>query len=263
MNREFKDWGVGIIGLLAVVIINALANSIPLGGQTTGQISAQYPSLFTPAGYAFGIWGLIYLSLLVYVVYQALPAQRASSSLARISKPWLYSCGFNILWIFLWHFGFLALSLVAMLGILVSLLVIYRELDLANNTAPLGQQCFVHFPFSLYTGWISVATLANLSALQTGMGMDNLLLTATAWTQIKLAMAGVIAVVFVCFRRDITAALVVAWAAWAIGVKQAAEPAVAGAAQTLTGVVLLLVLLELVRRFYRFCADNFAYKFPR
>lgn len=247
MEREFKDWGTNIIGLIAVVIVNAMANGIPLGGQSTGEISAQYPSLFTPAGYAFSIWGLIYLALLAYVVYQALPPQRQNVRLAKISKPWLASCGFNVLWIFCWHFDFIGLSLVAMLGILVSLLLVYRELGIATGPASRSRKIFVHLPFSIYTGWIAVATIANISALQTAMGLNDLFFSAIAWTLVKLGIAGAVGAVFICYRRDIAAALVVAWAAWAIGIKQFATPAVAGAAQALTCVVLLLVALEVIR----------------
>lgn len=250
MERNFRDWGANIIGLVAVVIVNAMASGIPLGGQTTGEISARYPSLFTPAGYAFAIWGLIYLALLAYVVYQALPAQRLNVRLARISKPWLASCAFNIAWIFLWHFNFLVLSLVAMIGILVSLIIVYKELGIALSPASTGRKLFVHLPFSIYTGWIAVATIANLSAVQTGRGWDDLLLSATAWTLLKLGVAGAVAATLVCQRRDSLAALVIAWATWAIAIKQADNAAVAGAAQALVVAVLLLVALDFVRRIW-------------
>lgn len=247
MERDIKDWGSNIIALVAVVIVNALASGLPIGGRTTGEVSALYENLFTPAGYAFAIWGVIYMALLAYVVYQALPARRQNVKLAKISKPWIASCAFNVVWVFLWHYDFIVLSLVAMLGLLLSLVVIYRELGIATAPASNGRKFFVHLPFSIYTGWIAVATLANFSAVQVATGFEELWLGAEGWTLLKLAIAGAIGAALVCTRRDIAAALVVAWAAWAISVKQAGTPAVAAAAATVAGVALLLVALELVR----------------
>jgi hypothetical protein len=249
MERDIKDWGGNIAALLVVVLVNALANGLPLGGQTTGEISARYESLFMPAGYAFGIWGLIYLALFCYVIYQARPVRRQNVKLAKISKPWIVSCGFNVLWVFLWHFDFLLLSLLAMLGILLCLIKIYHELGIAVSPASNGRKIFVHLPFSLYTGWVCVATLANLSAVQVGVGWNDVVFDPVAWTLLKLGIAGAIGAAFICYRRDIAAALVVAWAAWAISVKQVALPAVAGAAETLTYALLLLVIFEVLRWF--------------
>ena len=134
-----------------------------------------------------------------------------------------------------------------MLGILLCLVKIYRDLGIAAGPASTGRKIFVHIPFSLYTAWISVATIANISAVQVGNGWNDLLLDPVNWTLLKLGVAGAIAATFICHRRDIAAALVVAWAAWAISVKQAATPAVAGAAQALTYVLILLVVLEVIR----------------
>ncbi|MBT8421735.1 MAG: tryptophan-rich sensory protein [Gammaproteobacteria bacterium] len=247
MERDFKDWGGNILALVAVVLVNAIATGLPLGGVTTGEVSARYESTFTPAGYAFAIWGLIYVALFAFVLYQAGSGNRNDEQLARISRPWQLSCLFNVVWIFFWHYDFLLLSMLAMLGLLLSLVTIYRELGIAVTPAPLGRKLFVHVPFSIYTGWICVATIANLSAVQVGTGWESLIFDAETWTLLKLGVAGAIGATLICRRRDIAATLVVAWAAWAISVKQAGVPAVAGAAQTLTYIALLLVAFEIVR----------------
>jgi len=249
MERDIKDWGGNIVALVVIVLVNALADGLPVGGVSTAEISDRYSSLFTPAGYAFAIWGLIYIALFAYVIYQARPVRRQNVKLAKISKPWQLSCVFNVVWIFLWHYDFLVLSLVAMLGILLCLITIYRELGIAAAPASDGRKIFVHLPFSLYTGWICVATIANVSAVQVGTGWNELWMSAESWTLLKLGVAGAIAATLICRRRDIAATLVVAWAAWAISVEQAAVPAVAGAAKTLTYVAVLLVLFEAVRLF--------------
>ena len=247
MERDIRDWGGNIVALVAVVLVNAIASGLPLGGVTTAEMSARYESLFTPAKYAFAIWGLIYIALFAYAIYQARPARRQNVKLAKISRPWQLSCVFNILWVFFWHYDFLLLSMLAMLGILLCLITIYRELGIAVSPASNGRKLFVHLPFSIYTGWVCVATIANFSAVQVGTGWEGLGFSAETWTLLKLGIAGAIAATFICRRRDIAATLVVTCAAWAISVKQVATPAVAGAAEALTYVALLLVVFESVR----------------
>ena len=95
MQRSVKDWGGVIAAFLLVIVVNGMANGVPLGGRTTGEISAAYPTLFTPAGFTFGIWGLIYTLLTCFVIYQALPAQRNSSTLAAISTLFIANCASN------------------------------------------------------------------------------------------------------------------------------------------------------------------------
>ncbi len=248
MERDIKDWGGNVVALVAVVLTNALANGLPLGGRTTGEVSGMYETLFTPAGYAFSIWGLIYVALLGYVIYQARPVRRQNVRLANISRPWQISCALNVLWVFLWHFDLVVLSMLAMLGILVCLLAIYRELGIATAPASLGRQVFVHLPFSIYTGWIIVASIANLSVVQVATGLEGWLFDPVSWTLIKLGVAGAAGAALVCLRRDIPAALVVVWAAWAIAVRQVDTPAVAGAAQAVAYAALVLVLYEAQRR---------------
>jgi len=241
MQRSVGDWGGNIAAFIFVLGINGLANGLPIGGQTTGEISAKYPSLFTPAGFTFSIWGLIYLGLLVYVVYQALPAQRDNEQLAKISLPFKLNCVANGLWIFAWHNDLLILSLILMLGILLTLVQIFRGLD-----AEVG--LIVKFPFSLYTGWITVATIANISAAQTGFDLNDVGLSAIQWTWLKLAVAGAIGAIVIAHTRNVVYVLVVAWAAFGIYSKQAATPEVAGAAITLSLLAVLLVAYTAVFR---------------
>jgi benzodiazapine receptor len=244
MNRTIVDWGLNIAALVIVIVVNGLANAIPLGGQNTGEVSARYPSLFTPAGYTFSIWGLIYTALIIFVIYQALPAQRDSRRLASITPWFLLSCVGNAAWIFAWHYNWLLLSLALMAVMLFALVRIYRLLAPASG----WQQWAVNVPFSLYTGWITVAIIANASAVQTGMGWDAVALSAEHWRVVKIAIAGSIAAAVLLLQGDRVFVLVVAWAAGGILVKQAATPEVAGSALTVLLVVLLLVVFESVRK---------------
>ncbi len=234
MARDIRDWG-GNIGLfLAVVVVNGMANAIPINGLTTGEVSAKYPSLFTPDGFTFAIWGLIYLSLAAFVVYQALPAQRNSAAIAGIGIWFRLNCLANALWIFAWHYGFLVITLLLMLGILVTLIQIFRSID--SQTSLL-----IKIPFSLYTGWIAVATIANISVLQTAWSLNDSGLSAVQWTWLKLAIVGAIGAIVIGRTRNTVFLAVIAWAAFGIFSKQTETPEVAGAAITLSLLAILLI----------------------
>lgn len=248
MNRSVADRGGNILALSITMLVNVLANSLPIAGKTTGQVSDKYLSLFTPAGFTFSIWGLIYAALIAFVVYQALPAQRDDESLARIGTAFRVSCAANALWLILWHLEWLLPSLMVMLLLLATLVRIYRLLDIPNPAAAGGRRWLVEVPFSLYLGWISVAIIANASAVQTALDWDDLWLDAMTWTFIKLALAGAIACIVSLRRHDVVLPLVVAWAAWGISRGQADTPAVAGAAMTVMLVAVLVALYEAQRR---------------
>jgi hypothetical protein len=248
MDRRIADWGGNILAFLLVIIVNGMANGVPLGGQTTGEISAKYPSLFTPAGYVFSIWGLIYTGLAAFVIWQALPAQRNNERMAAVNKPFMLNCAANAVWIFMWHYDLLVLSLVFMLVILGSLVQIYRTLNIGLSTAPAIERWLVHLPFSIYTAWITVATIANFSALQINSGWDDLGFDAVTWTVIKLAIAGTIASTVLFRRRDVAFVLVAVWASAGIAAKHVAVPIVSGAASVIAILGVLLIASELVSR---------------
>lgn len=248
MTRTTFDWAGNIIAFALTIAVNAMATSIPLGGQTPREISAKYPSLFTPESFTFSIWGVIYLGLTLFIVYQALPAQRGSASLAKIDGLFKLNCIGNAAWILAWHYDLLVLSVLIMVGILFTLVLIYRGSPAPGKTATAGERLLVHLPFSLYTAWISVAIIANISAVQTAFGLDDAGISAVDWTQLKLALAGAVAASVVVRRSDLAFALVIAWAAYGISVKQAATADVAGAAITLYLLALMLVVFECVRR---------------
>lgn len=248
MQRTLPDWGGNLVAFAIMILFNTLSNVLPINGQTMPVISAKYPSLFTPAGFTFSIWGVIYLALLVFVVWQALPAQRGNQKIASISKYFQINCLMNALWIVVWHYDLLALSLVVMLAILATLILIYRALITSIDAAPFVEHLALYLPFSVYTGWIFLATIANLSALQIGSGWDDVWLTAVQWTLLKLAVAGAVGATMILRHRDVPFALVVAWAAYGISVMQSATPEVSGAAMTLSLLALILVAVDGVRR---------------
>ncbi len=251
MQRPVSDWGGNLVAFAFVILLNVLSNALPINGQTMPEISAKYPSLFTPAGFAFSIWGVIYLLLLGFVIYQALPAQRTSAALSGIGKWFKINCAANALWIVVWHYDLLVISLLLMLVILATLVMIYRELLKRIDDAGIVQHLSLYLPFSLYTGWITIATIANISVLQTANGWNDAGLTAVQWTLVKLALAGAIGATVIARTRDAAFVLVIAWAAYGIYVKQSATPEVSGAALTLSLLALMLAANEGVSRLRR------------
>ena len=247
-NRPASDWCGNILAFVFTIFVNGLANGVPLGGQTTGEISDKYPSLFTPAGYVFSIWGLIYISLTIFIVWQALPQQRSNKYLAAIRIPFLASCAANGAWIFAWHYDLLALSLILMLTLLCSLIQIYRTLNIGLSNRPLTERWLVHLPFSIYLGWITVAMIANISALQIDQGWDDTGFNAMTWTIIKIAIAATISATVLHRRRDIAFMLVTVWACVGIAIEHSATPMVSGASSVIALFGLLLIVSELLFR---------------
>lgn len=248
MSRRFADWGGNVVALVIVITVNALADTLPIAGTTTAQVADKYTSLFTPAGFTFSIWGLIYLALTAFVIYQTLPAQRSNEKLARISNYFKISCAANVLWLITWHLEWLVPSLMLMLVLLWSLVATYRVLEMVDPAASTATMWLVHVPFSLYLGWITIATIANASAVQTALYWNDLGFDAVAWTLVKLALAGTIAGIIALRKHDLIFPLVVAWAAFGIANEQADTAAVSGAATTMMLFAVFIALYEALRQ---------------
>jgi hypothetical protein len=240
VNKDTVRQILIILAVVATIVINGLANALPINGLQTGEIADTFPVYFTPAGYVFAIWGLIYLGLIAYAIYQALPAQRENPRLRPIGGLFLVGSVANIAWILLWHYLQFPLSLVAMLVLLGSLIGIYLRLDIGRSRPPRAERWFVDLPFSIYLGWITVATIANVTALLSYLNWNGFGISDEAWLVIMLAVALVVAVLMALTRRDVAYLLVLAWAFAGIAVKHAAVPVVSTAAWVATAVVLIL-----------------------
>jgi len=240
---------LNILALLAVIVVNTLANTLPIAGKTTGELSDQYPVLITPAGYVFSIWGLIYLLLAGFVIYQALPGNADRQSIQRIGPLFILTCIFNCSWIFAWHYELLPLSVLIMLALLGTLIVIYTGIRQVQGPTTLGERLFVYLPFSVYLGWISVATIVNITVLLYDLEWDGFGLGATTWTLIGIAVTVVLAALIGYRFSDAAFMLVFVWALVGIGVKQqSGDSTVSTAAFVAAGLVFLLMLGMLLRR---------------
>ena len=215
-----------IVTVIVTLIVNTLANALPLNGLNTGQISDRFQVYFVPAGYVFSIWGVIYLGLIAFAIFQALPSQRENPRLRAIG--WWVSLGglANSAWIFLWHYQQFPLTLIAMLVLLATLLVTYLRLGIGRTTAPAAETWAVRLPFSIYLGWITVATVANVTDVLDYLKWDGFGIPPEIWMGIVLAAVLVIAALMNFTRRDVAYAAVILWALAGISIKQAAVPAV-------------------------------------
>ena len=226
---------IGIAVAFSVVILfNYLANAVPLGGQTTGAISDLYDSLFTPAGFTFAIWGIIYLALLGFVIRQFLDKPHEVPALSAIRTLFVVNSAANALWIVAWHYDYLWASMGIMIVILWTLVKI-NSVIFADTSLKKGWSYFcVALPFSIYFGWISVATIANVSVLQSAFGLNDFLLSQEIWTALKLIIAGGAGYAWGWRYKQPAYLLVIAWAAYGISVANVDHKEIQLAAQVLS-----------------------------
>jgi benzodiazapine receptor len=243
MKKDTLRQWINLLAVVATIVINGLANALPLNGQTTGEISDRFQVYFVPAGYVFSIWGLIYVALVAFAVYQALPSQRNNPRLRRIGTLFALSCVANIAWLFLWHYEIFPLTLVAMLALLLLLIAIYLRLDIGRAQVSTAEKWLVHVPFSIYLGWITVATIANVTSLLDYLNWSGWGISPEVWTVIMLVAAVGIASAVSLTRGDVAYMLVIVWALAGIAVKHADTPVVATAAWVATALALLMLVV--------------------
>lgn len=237
---------LNIVTYLIMVGVNTLANTLPLFGRMTGEISDSLPNLFVPAGYVFAIWGLIYLLLGIFVIWQALPNQKENGLIDKISPFFIAGNLFNTAWVFAWHSLMFPLTEVFMLGLLVCLAFIYAKLDLRGGRFSGIERLTLWAPFSVYLGWISVATIANTAITLLDVGWGAFGITPETWTLIMLAVATLLASFITITRRELPYTLVILWALVGIALRQAEMPQIATTAWIATGVVAVVLAFSLI-----------------
>ena len=247
MNRDSVRQLVTIVGLVATLVVNALANILPLNGLRSGDVTAQNPVLFVPAAWVFAIWGVIYTGLTAFAIFQALPGQRENSRLRRIGGLFVVASLANSAWIFAWHYRNFPLSMVCMLILLGSLIGIYLRLGTGRTRVSTAETWAVRVPFSIYLGWITVATIANASQLLYVLGWNGWGISPVTWTIIMVGAAVVVAALMAVTRRDVAYLVVPVWALIGIALRQAPTPAVSTAAWVAAGIVAVLLIWSVVR----------------
>jgi hypothetical protein len=249
MKKDITRQVLVVITFLFMLTANGLAVALPLNGQTSGAISDSFKVIFVPAGYVFSIWGLIYLLLIGFTIYQALPAQRENPLLQKVGFLVALSNMLNGVWIFFWHYNLFVWTMVIMLGLLATLIAIFLRLDIGKREFTTAEKWFVSIPFSVYLGWITVATIANATALLKYLGWSGWGIDAQVWTIILLGAGVIISAMMSFNRKDIAYALVLVWAFTGIAVKWlGVYPAVVVSAFVAVGFVLLFLVIARLRK---------------
>lgn len=231
---------------LAMVVVNFLANSLPINNRSTGAISDAYPNLFAPAGLTFSIWGLIYLMLALYVLYQFVSfgkhvSKKKEELLKRVNTFFIATSIANICWIFAWHYDFIALSLIIMAILLILLIKIADTLRIEKMTP--REELFVSTPFSLYFGWITVAAIANTTVFLVSLGWDGFGIADFVWTSIILLVGALIGLLRMRKDKNIVYGLVLIWAYLGILLKHVSPGGFGGEYTTVIATVIACLAL--------------------
>lgn len=230
------------------LLVNILAVTLPLNGQDTGEISDRFQVYFVPAGYVFSIWSVIFLGWIAFSIYQLLPAQADNPRLKNLG-PWFAISGIlNAGWLFAWHYNQFGLSVLIMIGLLASLILSYVRLDVGRAPASRAEKWCVDIPFSIYLGWISVATIANITSWLYFIGWNGFGILPLAWGVVMLVIASYLGALVFITRRDSGFLLVFAWAFYGIAVKFPADRLIYGTALSAAGLALFFAISAAILR---------------
>jgi hypothetical protein len=215
-----------ILALVTMIVVNYLSNTGIFNGNTMSSVSAKYDNLFTPAGYAFSIWGLIYLALTSFVIYQSkgmFKTKEVPSVVDKIGWMFVFSCVANCLWVIAWLYDYTGLSVVIMLMLLITLMSIVFRTRMELDLVPLKQIALEWWPFAIYLGWICVALIANVAAYLTKVQWDGLGIDAITWTIVMIVVAAAVNIILIWQRNLRESALAGAWGLTAVAIANAQE----------------------------------------
>ncbi|MBM4236672.1 MAG: tryptophan-rich sensory protein [Firmicutes bacterium] len=239
---------INIGAFVLVLLFNFLSNAIPFNGLTQGDLSELYPVLITPATYVFSIWGLIYLFLLAFIIYQAIPAFREHPLVKAVGILFAVSSLFNIIWLFVWHYQKIGWSMIVMLLILATLITIYLRIGAVTAEKTIYDRIIVKYTFSLYLGWITAATIVNFNAMLYNIGWLGIGTGGVIFTILMIIIASLVALAVFYLRQDYIFAAVFVWALIGIGVRHASGPVVLTVFSWLAAAAILFFLGWIVAR---------------
>lgn len=233
---------LALLAYIAMIVVNFLATSLPINNRGTGEISDAYSNLFAPAGITFSIWGLIYLLLAIYVIYQF--KSKNGGLLKKINILFIITSIANILWIFAWHYDYIGLSLALMLVLLIGLIKIADTLR--SNELTAEERKFIGIPFSVYFGWITVATIANVTVFLVSINWGGFGIAEFIWTSIILLIGATIGILRMNKDKSVAYGLVLVWAYLGILLKHLSNDGFAGQyTVVITTVIICLALFTL------------------
>lgn len=213
-----------IVAYFIMILLNALSGTGIFNNRTIGGVSNKYPNLFTPAGITFSIWSIIYLFLLIYVFYQARDVFKAEKEempfLEQISIFFILSCVFNSIWLVVWVYELVLLSIIIMILLLLTLIIIYIRLNIALGDLNKREKIILWTPFSLYLGWITVATIANTTVFLVSINWDGFGIAPLIWTVTVIIVALILTLAILYSRKDFIYPLVTIWALLGIVIRR-------------------------------------------
>ena len=248
MTKDNLRQTANLLSVLLALIVNILANALPLNNQTTAQISDRFKVFFVPAGYVFAIWGIIYLGWIAFTVYQFLPAHKESPRLRGLGYLFALTGVFNAAWLFCWQYNHFTLSVLVMLILLGLLIACYLKLNIGRISVSNSERWCVDIPLSVYLGWISVATIANISDWLYFVHWNGFGIAPQAWAVILLIVASLLGLLMALLRRDSGYLFVFVWSFAGIAVMQSTASLVANSAWVATLVALGLAVYAIVKR---------------
>lgn len=214
--------GANILSVILALVLNYLAVSLPLNDRTTGELSDMYPNFFVPAGFTFAIWGIIYLLMIAFMLYQAWQVSRQDKTVSEAVMsigPWFLFSGIaNASWIIAWHYEAVVVSVLIMLMLLYSLIKVYLAASGLQGPG-FWDKALIRVPFSVYLGWISVATIANFTTLFVSAGWSGGA-GGPYWAIAMILVASFLGIVMVFTRQDVFYTAVIIWALYGIYSKQ-------------------------------------------
>jgi hypothetical protein len=248
MSKDTIRQYANLFSVILALTVNILASTLPLNGQNTGEISDRFQVYFVPAGYVFAIWGVIYLGWIAFTIFQLRPSHKESPRLRRLGYLFAISNIANAAWLFCWHYNQFGLSVLVMLALLGLLIASYLRLDVNRTTVTPTEYWSVDVLFSVYLGWITVATVANVTDWLYLVEWNGFGIHAQTWAIIMLGVASLLGLVMALTRQDIGYLSVLVWAFIGIAVKQTPAPMVVLGAWIAAALMLGLMILSWTRR---------------
>jgi benzodiazapine receptor len=248
MSKDTFRQLANALSILLALTVNILASALPLNGQNTGAISDRFQVYFVPAGYVFAIWGIIYIGWIAFAVYQFLPTQKENPRLRRLGFLFALSGIANAAWLFCWHYNQFGLSVLVMLTLLGLLIASYLRLDVDRVSVSAAEHWCVDVPFSVYLGWITVATVANISDWLFSINWNGFGIAAQPWAAIMIAVASLLGLLMALTRRDDAYLFVLVWSFVGIAVKQTPSPLVMNSAWAAAAFALVLAIFSMIQQ---------------
>jgi hypothetical protein len=248
MSKDPIRQAANLMTALLALVVNILATTLPLNGQETGEISDRFQVYFVPAGYVFSIWGVIYLGWIAFIIFQLQPSQKENPRLRQLGYFFALSNLANAAWLFCWHYNLFGFSVIVMLTLLGLLIASYLRLDVNRSSVKPAEYWSVDVLFSVYLGWITVATVANITDWLYFVGWDGSGIPDQTWAVIMLVVASLLGLGMALTRQDAGYLLVLAWAFAGIAIKQTSAATVVLTAWIAAATMLGLAIYSLIHR---------------